>query len=77
MNNEIRNILINVNILKNYLQDINMNKETREKIDFRLSEIIDRVNYLIEDQLDAIKYKEKTLQDNKRLIEEILKGGVK
>ena len=54
-----------------------MNKETREKIDFRLSEIIDRVNYLIEDQLDAIKYKEKTLQDNKRLIEEILKGGVK
>ena len=75
MNNEIRNILINVNILKNYLQDIDMNKETREKIDFRLSEIIDRINYLIEDQLDVIKYKEKTLQDNKRLINEILKGG--
>jgi len=77
MNNEIRNILINVNILKNYLQDIDMNKETREKINFRLSEIIDRISYLIEDQLDIIKYKEKTLQDNKRLIEEILKGGVK
>lgn len=75
MNNEIRNILINVNILKNYLQDIDMTKETREKIDFRLLEIIDRINYLIEDQLDVIKYKEKTLQDNKRLIEEILKGG--
>lgn len=76
MNNEIRNILINVNILKNYLQDIDMNKETREKVNFRLSEIIDRINYLIEDQLDVIKYKEKTLQDNKRLINEILKGGV-
>ena len=75
MNNEIRNILINVNILKNQLQDIDITKETREKIDFRLSEIIDRISYLIEDQLDVIKYKEKTLQDNKRLIEEILKGG--
>ena len=75
MNNEIRNILINVNILKNQLQDINMTKETKEKIDFRLSEIINRIGYLIEDQLDVIKYKEKTLQENKRLIEEILKGG--
>lgn len=72
MNNELRNILIHVNILKNQLKDISMDEEIREKIDFRILQILERINYLINDELDSLKYKEKILIDNITIINDML-----
>ena len=72
MNNELRNILIHVDVLKKQLKDINMDKEMREKIDFRILQILERINYLINDELDSLKYKEKILIDNITIINDML-----
>ena len=71
--NEIRNIIIHLNILQETLKHVQLNDKERTEISFRLESITERLDYLITDRLADLKHEQKQLEYNKELIENLKK----
>lgn len=74
MNNEIRNILLNLLYLRKTLNDVEMTKETKDKYNYYYYDILERINYLLEDENKETQYKQEQIKNNKELLEQITKG---
>lgn len=74
MNNEIRNILLNLLYLRKTLNDVEMTKETKDKCNHYYYDILERINYLLEDENKETQYKQEQIKNNKELLEQITKG---
>jgi hypothetical protein len=74
MNNDIRNILLDLCYLKKALKDVEMTKQTKDKYEYYYNSILENINYLLENENKETKYKQEQTKINKELLEHITKG---
>lgn len=64
-NNELRNIILYVDQLKKQLEKLNINNED---INLTISCLLERINYLIEDEIKDSNYYLEMLKNNIKLL---------
>lgn len=74
MNNEIRNIILNISRLKKILDNIETTKEVNNDINYYIDEIIERFTILLNEEQENLKYKIDEILKNKILLSHIKKG---
>ena len=71
-NNELRNIILYVNQLKKQLKDL---KIENQDINFTIQFLIERITYLIEDEIKDSNYYLENLKNNAELLEILKKDN--
>ena len=71
-NNELRNIILYVNQLKKQLKDL---KIENQDINFTIQFLIERITYLIEDEIKDSNYYLEDLKNNAELLEILKKDN--
>jgi hypothetical protein len=74
MNNDIRNILLDLCYLKKALKDVEMTKQTKDKYEYYYNSILENINYLLENENKENQHKIEQIKNNKELLEHITKG---
>lgn len=76
MNNEIRNILLNLYYLKKEIDKNEIAEANKREIDFYYQQTLERIKYLIDDDKKEHNYKMEMLKNNDKLLNAIKKGAL-
>lgn len=74
MNNEIRNILLNLYYLKKEIDKNEIAEENKKEIDFYYQQTLERIKFLIDDDKKEYNRKLEVLKYNDELLKAIKEG---